>query len=320
MLRASSLVSPIQFAPFSGVRSYWATHFLAMLQCLRFHKALAFPGNLFDRRTQGNWSLSDLRGTAPAHFFNQIDQQMQNFGFQYCLATLLNSPEARPLALDLIQKIEEIWNIRFSTALNQYSFRISGNDSELSADLSNYFSHIFPPMRGETAPILADVIANSDLCLVLQNSDTGQKVGIFGEVEGLHGRRIWTNGFWSRKSDYCIFGIGILSGQDRGVYLNVEEYGVGPRVLVTFEGNQFIVTDFRTALWHLCYMMHNGPNAPLSSPVGEELGFFLDLVRRNWRTPLTELIYQISGYIHSDDILDSVPGLTDTISHPRIIV
>lgn len=316
----SQLVSPVQFAPFSGIRSYWATHFLAVLQCLRYHKALTFPGNLFDRKYQGNWSLSDLRGVAPAHFFSQIDQQMQNFGFQYCLATLLNSSEARPLALDLIGKIEEIWNVRFSTALSQYNFRISGNDSELSADLGSHFSHIFPPKNGDNIPRPADVIANSDLCLVLQNSETGQKVGIFGEVEGLHGSRIWANGFWARKSDYCIFGIGIISGQGRCVYLNVEERGCGPKILVTFEGNQFIVTDFRTVLWHMCYMMHNGPNAPLPSPVSEELGFFLDLVRKNWRTPLTELVYQISAYIHTNDVLDSVPGATDTISHPQIIL
>ena len=77
-----------------------------------------------------------------------------------------------------------MYDVNFSPSLNEYSFYMSGNDSSLSANLQDHFTDVFPLELRNIKVNTQKLINESDLCLILKNPVTNQKVGIFGEVEG----------------------------------------------------------------------------------------------------------------------------------------
>ena len=68
----SSLAAPINLGLIKNQKKYWATHFYSVIQCLRFHINLKYPGRYFEKLGSPDWSLAILRGDAEPNFFSNI--------------------------------------------------------------------------------------------------------------------------------------------------------------------------------------------------------------------------------------------------------
>ena len=83
----SQLATPLNVGVIKNYKSYWATHFYSVLQCLHSHRALNYtPTGL---AYYPHWKLRDLRADLPFNFFHQIESSLQNWGFQYFMSVFL---------------------------------------------------------------------------------------------------------------------------------------------------------------------------------------------------------------------------------------
>lgn len=314
MFDESGIAKSVNFGPIGRYRSYWAGHFYSVLRCLRYHNGLEYPGRKMANYGLEDWSLSQLRGSAPANFFEKINQYMINWGFQYLMASLLNTRTAAPVVEKLILELERLWDLKFDEALSNYMFHVSGRDSDLSHGLDLLFADVFPSSQTLSADQIQDVIANSDLCLTLKNPNSLLKVGIFGEVEGLKGEKILRDSFWKRKNQYCVYAFGVRKEQGSSVHYQVRYLDGLYRVLITFQVDHFVVTDFRTTIWWFHYLFQNGPFRKVDIS-DEEFGYFYNILQRNWNQPISEVLEIISQYMGEDDIVESVPGVSPIITN-----
>ena len=187
-----SIITPVSLGVIPSNRSYWATHFYSILQCLDQHKNLEFSPRRLD--SYPNYSLAILRGCLPSNFFNQIERYIENWGVQYFLANFFNQKLGGNVVEELISRIEKAYDVTFNKSLNYFSFHVSGNDSNLSSKLREQFSEVFPIyLNGEFATV-ETLIGQSDLCLILSNLQN-VKVGLFGEVEGIYGNKLRTESY-----------------------------------------------------------------------------------------------------------------------------
>ncbi|OEZ99485.1 hypothetical protein JAB9_21290 [Janthinobacterium sp. HH107] len=314
MFDESGLAKTVNFGPIGRYRSYWAGHFYSVLRCLRYHNGLEYPGRKMANYGVEDWSLSQLRGSAPANFFEKINQFMVNWGFQYLMASLLNTRSASPVVEQLILEIERLWGLKFDKGLTNYMFHVSGRDSDLSHGLDLLFADVFPSIINLSANQKHDAIAESDLCLILQNPNNLQKVGIFGEVEGLKGDKILLNSFWKKKSQYCVYAFGVRKEQGSSVHYQVRHLDGLYRVLITFQADHFVVNDFQNTLWWLHYLFQNGPSRKVDIR-DEEFGYFYSTLQRNWNRPISEVLELISQHMGEDDAIESVPGASPIITN-----
>jgi hypothetical protein len=107
-----SFITPVPMDMIPNVRSYWATHFFSVLQCLDQHKNLEFS----PRRLEifPKYTLATLRGCLPVNFFNQIESYMRNWGVQYFLANFFNQKLGGNIVEELVARIERAYNVKFS--------------------------------------------------------------------------------------------------------------------------------------------------------------------------------------------------------------
>lgn len=306
------LARPLSFALIDRHRSYWAGHFYSVLQCLRYHNGLEYPGRKLVEFGAEDWSLAQLRGSAPSDFFGRIYQQMTNWGFQYLLVSLLNSRLAIPVVEALIAELERLWNVTFDKAFNSYNFCISGKDSDLSAGLDLMFAEVFPADYSLTYFEKQAVINNSDICLILNKPGSLEKKGVFGEIEGLKGYRIRRNSFWAAKSDYCVYAFGVSREQGSAVDYQVRNLDGINRVLITFQTEHFVVQDFQSTLWWFQWLFQNGP---LIKPLiaDAEIGYFYNILQMNWNKPVSNVLSLIEQHMGGDDIIAAVPGVSPIV-------
>ncbi|WP_157651999.1 hypothetical protein [Burkholderia ubonensis] len=314
MFNESSIAKTVGFGPIVRYRSYWAGHFYSVLSYLRYHNGLEYPGNKMATLGVEDWSLSQLRGSAPLNFFEKIDRYMANLGFQYLMASLLNTRSARPVAETLISEIERLWNITFDKTIDSRMFYVSGRDSDLSNGLNLRFTDVFPPEDTLSDGEKRNVIANSDLCLILKKFDRLDSVGIFGEVEGLKGDQIFLDSFWKRKSQYCAYAFGVRKEQGSAVHYQIVYLEGLYRVLITFQADHFVVGDFRSTLWWIHYLFQNGPLRKANIQ-DEEFGYFYSILQRNWNQPISNVLALIEQHMGQDDVVESVPGASPIITN-----
>lgn len=300
-----SLAIPIAPNIINNYRSYWATHFYSLLKCIDQHKQLQYSPQRFD--TFPIWSLSTFRGTLPPNFFDKIEDYIKNWGVQYFLTSFLNQKMANNIVESIIERLEKLYNVTFSKQLDYYSFYVSGADSSLSHKLEQRFSEVFPSELNGEKPSLAQLISYSDLCLVLENSQTRTKVGIFGEVEGIKGNKLSTELYWGKKQDFCVFGIGAIDGKDKKIYIEENHHNNIPRVQVLIEKSNPIISDFMTVINYMKWLFLYGPSLNLTI-VDEELGYFINKIKNNWSTPMPQLFRDFENYIDKGDLL----GFNDT--------
>ena len=298
--RKKNLIEPLSLGIITNQRSYWATHFYSILQCLESHKTLQHsPRNL---ATFPNWSLGSLRGELPINFFASIEQYISNWGAQYFLANFLNQKVGGHIVIELITRLEKLYDARFSKNLNQFSCHVSGQDSEASFALNGLFSEIFPRQLNGITPNAGALIAYSDLCLILTDERLSTTVGIFGEVEGIYGNKFRTETYWGKKQDFCVFGIGVVDGRNGMVYFQEFEFNGIPKVVLLFERSNYVIKDFQLALENIKQLFLSGPSIRIN-PVDDEFDFFVNLLKRFWSKPMTDLMREISLYINNEDLV-----------------
>jgi len=310
----SSLVTPLPLGIIENEKSYWANHFYAVIECLNSHKGPKYS----PRRIDGfpEWSLNGLRGYLPPNFFDNIQDYLKNWGFQYFLVSFLNQKASNNIVSEVINQLGGMYGISFSTELTEYSFHISGNDSALSLGLNEVFTEVFPMKVGNSKPDIQTLIANSDICLVLNNPVKNIKVGIFGEIEGIYGNKLRNQSFWDNKQDYCVFNIGVINGKTKQCYIeNFELNGIS-RVQIYFEKNHFVVQDFyKTLDWFKQLLMY-GPSFNLSSGV-DELDFFINMLKKYWFKPACELLAELTSYIDGNDLVGKTTNPISIITDIR---
>ncbi|CFR09975.1 Uncharacterised protein [Yersinia frederiksenii] len=300
-----SLTTPIAPNIINNYRSYWATHFYSLLKCIDQHKQLQYSPQGF--ATFPIWSLSTFRGNLPPNFFDKIEDYIKNWGIQYFLTSFFNQKMGSNVVDAIIERLEQLYNVKFSKQLDYYSFYVSGIDSSLSNKLKERFSEVFPNQLNGENPSLTQLINYSDLCLVLENSQTGNKVGIFGEVEGIKGNKLRSELYWGRKQNFCIFGIGAIDGQDKKIYIEENHYNNIPRVQILIEKSNPIISDFMTVINYMKWLFLYGPSSNLTV-IDEELGYFINKIKINWATPMPQLFRDLENYIDKGDLL----GFNDT--------
>ncbi|ELA9340414.1 hypothetical protein [Vibrio parahaemolyticus] len=300
-----SIATPIAPNIINNYRSYWATHFYTLLKCIDQHKQLQYSPQRFPGFPI--WSLSTLRGNLPPNFFDQIESYIQNWGVQYFLTSFFNQKMGSNVVEALIARLEKLYNVTFSKQLDYYSFYVSGNDSSLSYKLGDRFSESFPSELNGEKPDLNSLIAYSDLCMVLENSVTNSKVGIFGEVEGVKGNKLRTESYWGKKQDFCVFGIGAIEGKDKRIYIEENYHNNIPRVQILIEKSNPIISDFMKVINYCKWLFLYGPTSQLNS-VDDEFDYFINKLKINWSTPMPQLFSNLENYIDKGDLI----GFNDT--------
>lgn len=294
----ASIIKPFKMGIIENQRSYWATHFYSILQCLDSHKNLMHSPRKLSSFPL--WNLGQLRGHLPPDFFAKIESYMSNWGIQYFLNCFLNQKLSGNIVSKLIENLEDIYDVKFNSEYNTYSFHISGNDSALSATLKSKFTEVFPKKINNEVPKVGDLIAYSDLCLILTKPDNDAKIAVFGEVEGIYGNKLRNESYWKKKQNFCVFGIGVVSGNERVCYFENKELNGVNRVNIYFENSHPIVKDFSITLSYFKMLFNYGPSMPLSSG-NEEFDFFLNKVKLSWEKDIPELLTELSMYIDGND-------------------
>lgn len=318
MVPGIGLAQPLKLGVITNQRSYWSTHFYSVLECLRYHNTLQWPGRKLSDIGKVNWSLEDLRGVAPPNFFQLIDANMRNWGMQYFLATFLNRYEAEPIVNSLINKLSQLWGCTFGTT--DYKFFISGRDSDLGRAVNLRFDEIFPTKVLLDVPNRENIIDFSDLCMILRSKDyyddmgNYKRLGLFGEVEGNKGGDLFRASYWSGKSNYCVFAFGVVDEPGDGAYIDTKRVGEVDRVLVTLQTGHSVVKDFRTVLWWMAHLFMYGRMAALPPNIDEELGFFLNFIKNRFDKDLVELINEMGEFVNSNDVIQSNPGPSTIIT------
>ena len=304
-----SILTPVSPIVIPNQKSYWATHFYSILKCIDSHKNLTYSPRNF--REFPLWSLSLLRGNLPPNFFDQMESYIRNWGVQYFFASLFNQKIGGHIIVELIERLEDLYGVCFNKDLNQFSIYVSGNDSQLSYKLSNFFTEVFPykEMKGS----LSDLIGYSDLCLVLENTLSGASVGIFGEVEGNYGNKLRTESFWGKKNEFCVFGVGVVDGDQKLIYFEESHHKGIPRVYLMFERSHFFISDFLEALNCLKLLFIYGPNINYRCP-DDEFGFFLGEIKKMWSFPIDQVFFFLERFIDGGDLVGFNDGAISIIT------
>lgn len=304
-----SLLTPVSPIFIPDQKSYWATHFYSILKCMDNHKNLMYSPRKFKEFPL--WSLSLMRGNLPPNFFDHIESFIRNWGVQYFFTSLFNQKIGGHIIAELIERLEELYGVCFNRELNQFSFYVSGNDSHLRYKLENRFSEIFPykEMKGS----ISYLIGCSDLCLVLDNTITGSSVGIFGEVEGNHGNKMRTESYWGAKQEFCVFGIGVVDGDQKLIYFEESHHKGMPRVLLMFERSHLFITDFLEVLNCLKFLFLYGPDIKYRCP-DDEFYFFVTELKRMWSEPIERVFIFLERFIDGGDLVGFNDGTISIIT------
>ncbi|EML0363877.1 hypothetical protein RI835_003272 [Providencia rettgeri] len=286
-------------------KSYWATHFCSIIECLHYHISLEESPRKLEHFP--NWSMSDFRGNLPSNFFYYLKRWVKNWGFQYFIVNYLNQRIGNEVVDKLILNLSNEFDIVFSREFDKYWFYISGWDSELSKQLDSRFDKIFPEKVGLLSPNFTQVSRNSDLCLVLKNTKRDRNIGIFGEVEGNKGEKLTQSSFWNDKSDYCVFAIGVEKGSTKACYIDVFYHTGAPKINIIFEADHFVVKDFHRTINAIELLLNNGPRATFDA-LDEEFGFFINHLKMNWNKPSVSLLDFFYKFIDYNDYIGKVDG------------
>lgn len=304
-----SILTPVDPLLIPDVKSYWATHFYSVLKCIDSHKNLMHSPRKFHQFPI--WTLSLMRGNLPVNFFDQLESYIKNWGVQYFLASFFNQKLGSHIIIELLERLEDLYGVCFSKDLDSFSFFVSGNDSSLSYKLSERFSEVFPFVDMKNS--VTDLIAYSDLCLIVENSLNNASVAIFGEVEGTYGNKFRTESYWGKKQEFCVFGIGVVEGNQKHVYFEESNHNGINRVHLLFEKSHFIIRDFLAVLDCFRWLFLNGP-ARAYPNLDEEFNFFSNHIRTNWNTPVEEVFNFLERFIDGGELVGFNNGSIEIIT------
>ncbi len=249
-------------------------------------------------------TLNSMRGTLPLNFFNSLEQYLKNWGFQYFLVNFLNYDKSASFIVnELIQRLSIEYDVTFSENLTDYKFYISGSDSKLTIDLKDRFTTIFPLELNNQKANIQSMIDRSDICLILFNPNTNEKVGIFGEVEGLKGNKLKRESYWNAKPDFSIFSFGVIDGQNKQIYFQDLRVNNINKIQCFFETSNPIIKDFWHTLSYIKLLFNEGIYEYNLYTKDEEFDFFLNLIVKNWSNDVEILLNNILQYIDGKELI-----------------
>lgn len=293
------LINEYNMPIYDNSLSYWSMHFISVLECLAYHKNLQFRPIIIPE-TQTIGSLALMKGNYPNSFFDIMVNYISNWGIQYFMVHYLN----HEINLDLVDKIKEqlddLFDIPNCKDYDDFEFYISGHDSELTKDISKYYDEIYP--KNFELDFLSKnyLIRNSDICLVLKDTQNGKNIAIFGEIEGNDGYRLFNNKFWDGKSDFCVLGIGAVAGHQKGKFY-IEKYfhhGIYPKLNIVFEKNSYVVRDFLHVINEFRYIFNYGTKHINYSDNSNFCYIVNKVIIKNWDMPILyilDLLYKIKN-------------------------
>lgn len=300
----AQLATPLNFGLIENHKSYWASHFYSVLQCLHSHRTLQYaPSGL---AYYPNWKLRDLRADLPPYFFSNMESYMRNWGFQYFMSVFLNYKMSADIVAQMIGRLAELYNTNFLINPTTYRFFISGSDSILSEGLLNEFTDVFPTHINGSRPDAKLLSQQSDLCLVLDFPIPYARMAIFGEVEGVHGIDLSNASYWKKKLPFCVFTVGVINGAGKHVYIADSFHNEIPRVNLIFERKHPIVQDFQKVLTFLGILFWEGKGTKVIAG-DEEFDYFFKKIKTYWECDTLELINDLATYCTDGELIGVVP-------------
>lgn len=312
MWKKEQLIHPVQVGLIENPKSYWATHFYSVLQCLHSHRTLTYSPQGFLHYP--NWKFRDLRADLPSNFFFHMQNSMWNWGFQYFLSMFLNYKMSSAIVDTLIYRLSNMYNFRFMVHHTSYKFHLAGSDSILSAGLLNEFTDVFPATHAGSRPDARALAARADLCLVLDFPIPYARMAVFGEVEGGHGEYLSNVKFWNEAVPFTVFSVGVIKGKSKQIYIVDTLIGGVPRVNILLERDHFVVRDFRNVLSYFNTLFNDGPTTNISHG-DEEFDFFFNQLKTHWHKDTTELIELLRSHCNSDEIVGFAPEKISIITN-----
>lgn len=310
----SSLATPIHFGLIKNQKKYWATHFYSIIQSMRFHINLKYPGRYFDKLGNPDWSLAILKGSAEQNFFSGLIDYLNNWGLQYFLVNFLNSERASPLADDIIERIKNIYGVEKQHWLTERKFYMSGSDSALSQGLDLVFGRVFPQKLLNEIPDKKKIIRNSDICLVLSEpNNPGERVGIFGEIEGVHGYKLSQASYYDNSKYYSIFSIGVYTEKGSGLFVENLTFNGVTRIVYRFQADHHVVDDFKYAISWFHNLLLNSPRGRTKTR-DDDLNFLLKMLEDHWHVPISQVLQLLEQFFDSDDTVSSFTGISPIIT------
>ena len=306
---STGIIEPFNKILVPNYRSYWATHFYSIICCLHHHKNLEYSPRRMDIFPL--WSLCSLRGSLPSNFFLIIKRYIANWGYQYFIANFLNQKMSFEIVQELVNRIQNLYDIYIIGELSGFGFYVSGNDSGLSLDLGEKFTRTFP---SSNESCYKKLIAQSDLCLILESPTDEDYIAIFGEVEGVYGNKLTKPSYWEGKQDNCVFGIGVLDNIDsNGIYFQDFNYDRHKKVNLLFDISNFVVEDFLETLEFFNHIFHSGPSYKYRSK-SDDFNFFSFYLKNNWNKPIEEILAYLELFIDSNDLVGRNTGILPIIT------
>ena len=294
------IIEPISLGIITNHKSYWANHFYSIIQTMYYHNNLEYKLYNYD-------TLNSMRGTLPPNFFDSLEQYLKNWGLQYFLVNFLNyDSSASNIVTELINRLSIEYGVKFSKDLKDRKFHISGSDSKLTNTLHDRFTTLFPLELNGMKGDIQNMIKRSDICLILINPNTNEKVGIFGEVEGLKGYKLNRLSYWDNKPDFSIFSFGVRDGKNKQIYFDTLRVNNINKIQCFFESSNPIIQDFWHTLSYIKSLFIYGTHQYNLYTRNEEFDFFLDLVIKNWSNNVEILLDNIAQYIDGTDLIGKI--------------
>jgi len=301
----------------SNLTSYWAMHFVSLLEALYEHKQLQYS---FTKTIplQYDKTLSQLSSHAEHSFFSKIRNSITNWGLQYFLCHYLMSIEGEDILIKLLGEISNNYNYDLIEYYEDFGVFVCGIDSFSGETfLRTTDAHIFGYNESTIANVWED-IKYVDLCILVRSSTLEEPdIAVFGEVEGNNTMKIFRESFWNKKSSFCAFGIGVNENQNNITIQNIETFNGIKTILIL--GSEFlIIEDFKIAIGILETFFAISPHHVMQFVNGQR--DIVCLIRDYWHKPVIELIGLLRGMIQVTPLATLGTNALSMQSIPKIII
>ncbi|HDZ8982163.1 hypothetical protein ACET6Z_16490 [Aeromonas veronii] len=269
------------------LESYWAMHFCSALEALYEHKQLQFniQKNI---PLQHPRTLANFNAHTEQMFLSRIRHNLYNWGLQYFLCHYLMTNEGASVFNALMDEISNNYNFDLKRNFHSYGVFVCGIDSYSGAHFLNTTNAAIFGYNEKTIANVFEDIKYVDLCFLITRfvGDT-LNTAILGEVEGNNAIKLNRESFWSKKSSFCSFGIGIGNINNDIEIINVRT-DTGVKTILTLGSKFDVVDDFKISIGILETFFAISPQHVQQFVPGQKQ--IIDIVRYYWDKPIVELI------------------------------
>lgn len=313
--------------------SYWAMFYCAILKTILYQKNLPYA-------LKGS-SLQSYRGELehPSNFFNSMKASVRNHAFEYLMMDFLRSNDGKGIRAKLIDELLARFGIHGFKYKLINVFKLGG-DSTLYAEISDYDNPkvtVFVP--NSTVEFEADKEHNdlififpvdqiatkfrySDLLIMI--SDGERTFGFVGEVEGLHGEKLFQPAYWNQKegikSKFTSFALGASDRKKvsdviakENVVLTTDESG---RVIINFSNRNEFIKSYDQALNNIELCL-DGHYKKINS-TDESHEKIIKIITSGWKKSIPDVISNLEELIDYDVDIDEF-SYQDYDEHNEIV-